>query len=341
MSYPSVLWAVTARSTWVSFSSACCFLPVIKVLKSKRKGRQEQPRKQEMKAGSHRLQTPNSELFNTRVPVNHGLRLQADTLSTWGLVCNLFLLVRHLMATTHFSMVESVSKDRFWLSSTPGQNPAENNWKPNRRLITHRKLLKERPQSGSALKAPKNDNITCKIVYYARFWGGACRSSREGLITSVPISTKWKALLGNLAVNSESQRLRGKVTSVRKLSRPWSSTLLQKLNSGQKMLISLILMRQKNLKNISFVLVRLKRQDGGVSRMLATWESALPGKGSAWIPFCRLWLTMNWLDFYFAGWQLATLYKQNAPWPKNKPGLHVLPFENNASWGLTQRTPYC
>lgn len=94
------------------------------------------------------------------------------------------------MDTTHLSMVESVSKDRLWLSSTPGQSPAENDWKPNRILITHRKLLKERPQSGSALKASKNDNIKCKTVYYARFWGGGCRSSREGLLTSVLISTK-------------------------------------------------------------------------------------------------------------------------------------------------------
>lgn len=168
-------------------------------------------RKQEMKAGSHRLQTPNSELSNTRVHVNHGLRLQADTVSTWGLVCNLFLLARHVMGTTHFSMVESVSKDRLWLSSTPGQSPAEKDWKPNRRLIT-RKLLKERLRSGSALRAPRNDNITCKIVYYARFWGGGCRSSREGLVTSILIATKGKALLGNLAANSESHRLRGKVT---------------------------------------------------------------------------------------------------------------------------------
>lgn len=191
------LVTATARSTRVSFSSACCFLSD-KSGKEQEKGRQEQQRKQGIKAGSHRFQTPNSELFNSRVHVNHSLRLRADTVRTWGQVCNLLLLVRHLMDTTHFSTVQSVSKDRLWLSSTPGQSPAENNWKPNRILITHSKLRKEHPQRGSALKAPKNDNLTRKIVYYARFWGGGCRSSREGLLTSVLILTKWKALLGNL-----------------------------------------------------------------------------------------------------------------------------------------------
>lgn len=42
-------------------------------------------------------------------------------------------------------------------------------------------------------------------------------------------------------------------------------------------IISLILMRQKNLKNISFVLVSLKRQDGSIQnasylRVSFTWE---------------------------------------------------------------------
>lgn len=154
---------------------------------SKRKGRQERKRKGEKKAGSQRLETPNSELFNTRVHADHGLRLQADTVRTGRRVCNLLLLVRQLMDTTHFSMVQSVSKDRLWLSSTPGQSPAENDWKPNRMLITHRKLLKERPQSGRALKASKN-NIKCKIVYYANSGEGG--AGAQGKACSQALSSQ-------------------------------------------------------------------------------------------------------------------------------------------------------